>query len=142
LAADRKRDVNTLSGGEGQARSAALAFLPTRLLMLDELDPRPQPARKVGAHCEEFCSPANRLPLRHHDQEEAFTVAGQVAANAGLVEQMAPSRFTPILPVFPSFPSIQPSQARFARHKAGLKLHPSAVSRSQPPYRPVTVLAS
>jgi ABC-type Fe3+/spermidine/putrescine transport system ATPase subunit len=87
-----KRDVNTLSGGEGQRVALARSLAPgPRLLMLDE------PLGSLDRNLRERLVVELRDILRDsqqtalyvtHDQEEAFMIADRVVVmNAGQVEQ-------------------------------------------------------
>ena len=88
-----KRDVNTLSGGEGQRVALARALAPQpRLLMLDE----PLGALDRTLQEQLLLELQNILRILHqtaiyvtHDQEEAFAIADRIIVmRAGLVEQI------------------------------------------------------
>ena len=93
LANFNKRNVNTLSGGEGQRVALARALVTQpRLLMLDE------PLGSVDRTLRELLMSEIRQLLRHmqqtvlyvtHDQEEAFAMADRVVLmRTGKVEQI------------------------------------------------------
>ena len=87
------RDVNTLSGGEGQRVALARSLAPhPRLLMLDEplgsLDRNLR--ERLALDLRQILSESHQTAIYvTHDQEEAFAIAGRVVVmNAGKVEQI------------------------------------------------------